>query len=73
MVYEVIVLDWSTNKVVGGDLSLRSRSEEWSWALEMGLRRKFSEGLRSQGLKLISNNGSHNIGPFYAGHGYLVD
>lgn len=57
-VYLVIVLDWYTKKIVGWDLSLRSRSEEWGRALEMGLPKEFPEGVRGQGLKLISDNGS---------------
>jgi len=57
-IYLVIVLDWYTKKVVGWDLSLRSRSGEWKQALEMGIQREFSQGVRDQGLKLISDNGS---------------
>jgi putative transposase len=57
-IYLVIVLDWYTKKVVGWDLSLRSRSGEWKQALEMGIQREFPQGVRDQGLKLISDNGS---------------
>ncbi len=57
-IYLVIVLDWYTKKVVGWNLSLRSRSGEWKQALEMGLQREFPQGVRDQGLKLISDNGS---------------
>ncbi len=57
-VYLVIVLDWYTKKIVGWDLSLRSRSAEWRQALEMGIQREFPEGVRGRGLKLISDNGS---------------
>ena len=57
-VYLVIVLDWYTKKVVGWDLSLRSRSQEWRHALETGLERELPQGVRGQGLKLISDNGS---------------
>ena len=57
-VYLVIVLDWYTKKVVGWNLSLRSRSQEWRHALETALEREFPGGVRDQGLKLISDNGS---------------
>jgi putative transposase len=57
-IYLVIVLDWYTKKVVGWDLSLRSRSGEWKQALEMGIQREFPQGVRDRGLKLISDNGS---------------
>ncbi len=57
-VYLVIVLDWYTKKIVGWDVSLRSRSGEWKRALEMGIDREYPEGVRDRGLKLISDNGS---------------
>lgn len=57
-VYLVIVLDWYTKKIVGWNLSLRSRASEWKEALEMGIGKEFSEGVRGRGLKLISDNGS---------------
>ena len=56
--YLVIVLDWFTKEIVGFDISLRSRSEDWLRALEMGLNKKFPEGVRGKGLRLISDNGS---------------
>lgn len=57
-VYLVIVLDWYTKKVVGWNLSLRSRSSEWKEAINMAINREFPEGVRDMGLKLISDNGS---------------
>lgn len=57
-VYLVIVLDWYTKKIVGWDISLRSKTEEWKTALEMGINREFSDGVRGKGLRLISDNGS---------------
>jgi transposase InsO family protein len=57
-VYLVIVLDWYTKKIVGWDLSLRSRASEWRGALERAIEREFPQGVRDQGLKLISDNGS---------------
>jgi transposase InsO family protein len=60
-VYLVTVLDCCTKKIVGRGLSLRSRSSEWKRALEVGIEREFPEGMRDQGLKLISDNGSQPI------------
>jgi len=57
-VYLVIVLDWFTKKIVGWNLSLRSRAAEWKQALEMAIEREFPEGVRGSGLCLISDNGS---------------
>lgn len=57
-VYLVIVLDWYTKKIVGWNLSLRSRSSEWNDAIDMAINREFSEGIRGNVLKLISDNGS---------------
>ncbi|GAB4536649.1 MAG: hypothetical protein Fur0020_04840 [Thermodesulfovibrionia bacterium] len=56
-VYLVIVLDWYTKKIVGWNLSLRSRSGEWKEALGMAIEREFPYGVKGQGLKLISDNG----------------
>ena len=36
-VYLVIVLDWYTKKIVGYDISLRSRRQEWEAALDRAL------------------------------------
>ncbi|WP_456324372.1 hypothetical protein [Desulfonauticus submarinus] len=38
----MIVLDWFTKEIVGFAISLRSRSEDWLRALEMGLRQEIS-------------------------------
>jgi transposase InsO family protein len=57
-VYLVIVLDWYTKKIVGWNISLRSKAKDWEKALEMGLEREFPEGVRGKGLKLVSDNGS---------------
>ena len=53
--YLVIVLDWFTKEILGFDISLRSRTEDWLRALEMGLNKKFKKGIRGKGLKLISD------------------
>lgn len=57
-VYLVIVLDWFTKKIVGWDVSLRSKSSNWEMALEMAIDREFPEGVRDKGLRVISDNGS---------------
>jgi transposase InsO family protein len=57
-VYLVLVLDWYTKKIVGWDLSLRSRRQEWEAALAMGVQAEFPDGVRGAGLKLVSDNGS---------------
>lgn len=57
-VYLVIVLDWYTKKVVGWDISLRSKTEDWKRAMDMAINREFPDGVRGAGLKLVSDNGS---------------
>ncbi len=57
-VYLVIVLDWYTKKVVGWNLSWRSKASDWKEALEMALLKEFPSGVRGAGLKLVSDNGS---------------
>ena len=57
-VYVVIVLDWYTKKIVGHYSGKQARTAEWLEALEKGLNREFSGGVRGQGLKLLSDNGS---------------
>ncbi len=57
-VYLVVVLYWYTEKIVGWNLSLRSRSSEWKEALDIALNNQFPDGVRRNGLKLVSDNGS---------------
>lgn len=57
-VYLVIVLDWYTKKIVGWDMALRSKTAEWRRALDMAIDREFPQGVRDQGLNLVSDNGS---------------
>ena len=57
-VYLVIVLDWYTKKIVGWEISLRSKTVDWKQAMEMVINHEFPEGVRGTGLKLISDNGS---------------
>lgn len=56
--YLVIVLDWYTKKIVGWDISLRSKTEDWKRALQSALNEQYPGGVRGKGLKLISDNGS---------------
>lgn len=64
-VYLVIVLDWYTKKVVGWQISLRSKTEDWKRAMDMALNREFPEGVRGAGLKLVSDNGSQPTSPSF--------
>jgi len=57
-VYLVIVLDWYCKKLVGWDISVRSKATDWEKALSMAFNREFPDGVRGKGLKLISDNGS---------------
>ncbi len=57
-VYVVIVLDWYTKKIVGHYSGTRATSREWLEALEKGLNIEYPQGVRGQGLKLMSDNGS---------------
>ena len=57
-VYVVIVLDWYTKKIVGHYSGRQARTAEWLEALEKGLNREFPGGVRGNGLKLMSDNGS---------------
>lgn len=57
-VYVVVVLDWYTKQVVGYQAGSRSTSADWLVALEQGLDHHFPQGVRDQGLHLMSDNGS---------------
>ena len=57
-VYVVIVLDWYTKKIVGHYSGRQARTAEWLEALEKGLNREFPGGVRGNGLKIMSDNGS---------------
>jgi len=57
-VYVVIVLDWYTKKIVGHYSGKQARTQEWLEALNKALNREYPQGVRGNGLKLISDNGS---------------
>jgi putative transposase len=56
--YLVIVLDWYTKKIVGWNVSVRSRAGEWKQVLEQAVTAEFPDGVRGNGLSLISDNGT---------------
>lgn len=56
--YFVVVLDWYTKKIVGWDLSLRCKTDQWSAALNQAVDEELLLGSREYGLMLISDNGS---------------
>jgi putative transposase len=59
-VYLTVVLDWHTKKIVGYDLSVQSRADDWLRALQQAVNSQFPDGIREQHkrLLLISDNGS---------------
>lgn len=56
-VYVVIVLDWYSKKIVGKQVGLASKTEDWLAALEEGLSKQYPEGVLGKELKLVSDNG----------------
>lgn len=56
--YLVVVLDWFSKKVVGYNLSLRSKTQQWLDALNMAVNNNCSLGAREYGINLMSDNGS---------------
>ena len=56
--YLVVVLDWFTKKIVGWNLSLRSKTEQWIDSLNQAVEKELTLGSREYNLMLISDNGS---------------
>ena len=56
-VYIVIVLDWYSKKIVGKQVGLSSKTEDWLSALEEGLLKQYPEGVLGKELNLVSDNG----------------
>lgn len=57
-VYLHVVLDWSSKKIVGYDLSLQSKTSDWLRALQRAVNQQFPGGIRETGqLQLVSDNG----------------
>ena len=57
-VYVVLVLDWFTKRIVGYEADYQSKSTHWLKALDIGVNELFPDGVREQGLNLMSDNGS---------------
>jgi putative transposase len=56
-IYIVIILDWYTKKLVGYYAGVQCTARHWLAALDMAVNRQFPEGVREQGLSLMSDNG----------------
>jgi transposase InsO family protein len=58
--YLTVVLDWHTKKIVGYDLNVQSRTDDWLRAMQRAVNNQFPNGIREQRrrLWLISDNGS---------------
>lgn len=57
--YLHVVLDWYSKKIVGYNLSCRSKTQDWREALEGALNKQFPQGVREQKhLRLVSDHGS---------------
>jgi putative transposase len=56
-VYIVVVLDWYTKTIVGYSAGLQCKTPDWLLALDMAVNRQFPEGVRGQGVSLMSDNG----------------
>jgi len=58
-VYFTVVLDWYTKKIVGWDLNVTSKTEDWLRALDIAVNQQFPQGIRNSDRKplLISDNG----------------
>ncbi len=68
-VYVVIVLDWYSKKVVGHYAGTQSKSHHWLAALEMAAARQFPrQGIRGQGVHLMSDNGSQPTSTAFMKH-----
>ena len=61
-VFVVLVVDWFSKKIVGHHAGYQSRRHEWLQALEMAIQAHFPEGVREQGLSLMSDNGCQPTG-----------
>ena len=63
-VYLHLVKDWGSKKIVGCQLSARSKIEDWLEALQIALNAQFPDGVREAAdgrLKLVSDNGCQPI------------
>ena len=56
-IYIVIVLDWYSKKIVGKQVNLASKTQDWLEALEEGVTKQYPEGVLGKHLHLVSDNG----------------
>lgn len=56
--YIVVILDWYTKKIEGYYAGMQCKSCHWLEALDEAVNREFPDGVREQGLHLMSDNGS---------------
>jgi putative transposase len=56
-VYIVLVLDWYTKKIVGYYAGTPCTARHWLTALDMAVNQQFPQGVRDQGVSLMSDNG----------------
>ena len=58
--YFTVVLDWYTKKIVGYDLNITSKTQDWLRALDMAVNTQFPDGIRDGDIRpmLVSDNGS---------------
>ena len=71
--YFVVVLDWYTKKIVGWNLSFRSKTEQWVEALNQAVDKELVQGSRDYGLMLISDNGSQPTSIKYENNCNILD
>ena len=57
-VYIVVVIDWFTKRLVGYKADYQSKSSHWLNALDMAVQAVFPDGVKGQGLNIMSDNGS---------------
>ena len=55
--YIVLVLDWYTKKIVGYYVGEQCRSKHWLEALDDAVNHEFPNGVKDEGLSLMSDNG----------------
>ncbi len=53
----VIVLDWSTKKIVGYQAGLRCTAQQWREVVDRAVNAQFPYGARGHGLSLMSDHG----------------
>ncbi|WP_316356870.1 hypothetical protein [Candidatus Neptunichlamydia sp. REUL1] len=55
--YVVVVLDWYSKKIVGKQVGLVSKTEDWLEALDEGVSKQYPEGVLGKELNLVFDNG----------------